>query len=122
MEKIIAFCGIDCSECKAFLATKEDNDNKRTEVAKEWSKEFGHEIKPEEINCVGCLDMTGPHINYCGMCEVRNCGAKKKVENCAYCVDYKCEKLEKFHEHASKAKERLEVIRQKVSKKKGSKK
>lgn len=117
MEKIIAFCGLDCSECSAFIATKENNDAKRREIAKEWSKEFGHEFKPEEINCYGCLDSTGPHINYCGVCEIRKCGMEKEVENCAYCVDYACEKLEKFHEQTSNAKKKLEEIRQRSLKK-----
>ena len=119
MGKMIAFCGIDCSECDAFIATKENSDAKRREVAKEWSKEFGQEFKPEEINCVGCLDTTGPHINYCSICEIRKCGTERAVENCAYCIDYKCEKLEKFHAQPREthAKKRLEEIRQKLLKK-----
>jgi hypothetical protein len=117
MEKIIAFCGLDCSECGAFIATKENSDAKRGEIAKEWSKAFGHEFKPEDINCYGCLDTTGPHIGYCSICEIRKCGTEKEVENCAYCIDYACEKLEKFHEHTPEAKKRLEVIRQKLPKK-----
>jgi hypothetical protein len=117
MEKIIAFCGIDCTDCKAFIVTQENSDAKRREVAKEWSKEFGHEIKPAEINCDGCLTRDGRHINYCSTCEIRKCGMEKEVENCAYCIDYKCEKLDKFHEQAPKAKKRLERIRQRLSKK-----
>jgi len=117
MDKIIAFCGINCTDCDAFLATREDDDAGRRKVAVEWSKEFGHEIKPEEINCDGCLSIDGRHISYCGTCEIRKCGMEKGVENCAYCVDYKCEKLDKFHEQAPKAKERLEEVWQKVSKK-----
>jgi len=117
MGKIIAFCGLDCFECGAFIATKENSDAKRREVAKEWSKEFGREFKPEEINCYGCLDITGPHIGYCGICEIRKCGMEKEVENCAYCIDYACEKLEKFHEQTPNAKKRLEEVRQKLPKK-----
>jgi hypothetical protein len=113
MEKIIAFCGLNCSECSAFIATKENSDLKRGEVAKEWSKAYDHEFKPEDINCYGCLDTAGPHIGYCNICEIRKCGTEKEVENCAYCIDYVCEKLEKFHEHATDAKKRLEAIRRK---------
>jgi len=117
MEKMTAFCGIVCTDCEAFIATREDNDAKRREIAKSWSKEFGHEIKPEEINCDGCLNVDERHISYCGTCEIRQCGIEKEVENCAYCIDYKCEKLDKFHEQASKAKKTLEEIRQKLPKK-----
>ena len=34
---MIACCGLDCSKCEAYLATQEDNDVKRAEVAKKWS-------------------------------------------------------------------------------------
>lgn len=113
MGKIIAFCGIDCSECKALIATRKNDNILRREIAEEWSKMFGHEIKPEEINCIGCLTVDGPHINYCSFCEIRKCGIEKGVKNCAYCIDYKCEKLAKFHEQAPEAKNRLEDIRNK---------
>jgi len=122
MEKMIAYCGIVCTDCDAFVATQEDDDAKRRKLAESWSKEFGHEIKPEEINCDGCLDTAGRHIGYCGTCEVRKCGMEKEVENCAYCIDYKCEKLDKFHEQAPKAKGTLEEIHQKIHKKKAKKK
>ena len=29
MKEMISFCGLDCHECGAFLATKEDDDQKR---------------------------------------------------------------------------------------------
>jgi len=116
MNELIAFCGIDCSECKAFVATQKNDNSMRKAVAEEWSKAFGHEMKPAEINCVGCVAKKGSHINYCSICEIRKCGSEKDVENCAYCADYKCEKLEKFHEQATKAKDKLEEIRRRQRK------
>jgi hypothetical protein len=115
--EMIAFCGINCSECKALIATQKDDDTMRREIAEEWSKAFGHEIKPGEINCEGCLIRDGRHINYCNTCEIRKCGLEKNVENCAYCIDYKCDNLAKFHEQASKAKNGLEEIRKQMHKK-----
>ena len=32
MDKIIAFCGAVCSECPAFLATKNDDDNEKKRI------------------------------------------------------------------------------------------
>ena len=49
MEKMIAFCGLACHECSALLATKANDDGKRAEVAKLWSKQFNTDIKPEDI-------------------------------------------------------------------------
>jgi len=42
MEKMVAFCGLVCTDCKAFIATQENNDAKRREIAEAWSKEYGH--------------------------------------------------------------------------------
>ena len=116
MEKMVAFCGLICTDCKAFIATQENDDAKRREVAEAWSKALGKEIKPEEINCEGCLTMDGRHISYCSICEIRKCGMEKEVENCAYCVDYSCEKLINFFEQVSEAKKTLEEIRQQLHK------
>jgi hypothetical protein len=33
LDEMIAFCGLDCYECGAFLATKENDDQKRVKVA-----------------------------------------------------------------------------------------
>ena len=122
MNKMIAYCGIVCTDCEAFTATQKNDNAKRKELAEAWSKEFSHEIKPEEINCDGCLSFDGRHISYCNVCEIRKCGIEKDVENCAGCVEYKCEKLEKFHEQAPKAKGNLEEIRLKMPKKNMKKK
>jgi len=116
MEKMVAFCGLICTDCKAFIATQENDDARRREVAEAWSKAFGREIKPEEINCDGCLTRDGRHINYCNVCEIRKCGMEKGVENCAFCVDYNCERLTKFFEEAPEAKKILAEIRQQLKK------
>ena len=116
MKKMVAFCGITCTDCKAFIATQENDDAKRKDIAETWSKAFGREIKPDEINCDGCLNIDGRHIGYCDICEIRKCGMEKDVKNCAYCVDYKCQKLDKFHEQAPEAKKILDGIRQQLHK------
>jgi hypothetical protein len=116
MVKIVAFCGLICTDCGAFIATQENDDAKRREVAEAWSKAFGHEIKPEDINCDGCLTVDGRHINYCSICEIRKCGMERGVENCAHCVDYACEKLTKSFDETSEARKTLEEIRQQLYK------
>ncbi len=42
---MIACCGLNCSKCKAYLATQEDNDVKRAEVAKKWSVQYSEFIE-----------------------------------------------------------------------------
>lgn len=111
MERIIAYCGLDCSVCPAYVATINNDDAARAKLAEEWGKAFNIEMKPEDINCDGCLSKDGRHVGYCSMCGIRQCGIEKAVENCAHCVDYSCEKVSAFHLQAAPAKETLDTIR-----------
>jgi len=110
MNGMIVFCGLDCHECGAFLATKENSDKKRTEVAQEWSRLFKAEVKPEDINCEGCLSDGGLLFNYCKVCEIRKCGKEKDLLNCGYCVEYSCHKLDFIFSKAPDDKKRLDKI------------
>jgi len=111
MDKIIGVCGLTCSECPAYKATQSDDDAERKRVAEMWSKEYGAEIKPEDINCDGCTVLDGRNFGYCSKCEIRACGLGRKVQNCAHCSEYACEKLGKFFEMAPQAKETLDGIK-----------
>ena len=98
-EKHIAMCGLDCSSCAAFIATKNNDDKLREKTAKEWTERYmaaGRNrppVKPEDINCLGCLSQSGPVYLYCLKCEIRKCGLDKGVKNCRECKKYKCDKL-----------------------------
>ena len=110
MNEMISRCGLACNECPAFLATQSNDDAKRAEVAAQWSKEYQSEIKPEDINCDGCVSTTGRLINHAPNCEVRNCSIEKEVENCGFCADYACNKLDQIFNMAPDAKKRLDGI------------
>jgi hypothetical protein len=96
--KHIAYCGLDCTKCPVYIATKENDDEKRRETAAVWNRKFRLDLKPEDINCGGCLVDSclteragGEHT-----CLVHMCGREKGVINCAYCVDYVCGNLDQF--------------------------
>lgn len=111
MEKMIAYCGLICnSECPAFIATQKDDDEARKKVAERWSSEK-YPLRPEDINCDGCLVVDGRLLAFCKDCEARRCGLARGVKNCAYCEEYPCEKLDDMHRQAPKAKLRLDEIR-----------
>ena len=110
MNTMISFCGLSCDTCPAFIATLTNDDNKRAEIAEQWSKEYNTEIKPEDINCDGCTCISGRHINHCNVCEIRKCALEKKVTNCGYCADYACDKLDFIFNAAPDAKKRLDEI------------
>ncbi len=110
MKNQIAYCGIDCAGCPAYIAKKTNDENLRKKTAAEWSKMFNAQMKPEDINCDGCT-ATGQHILYCdSMCEIRKCAIQKNVTNCAYCEKYACETLTAFLKQVPEAKERLDKI------------
>lgn len=111
MSKNIAYCGLDCSACPALIATVNNDDALRTKVAEQWSKDYGAEFKAEDINCDGCVGKDGRHVGYCNVCEIRLCGVKNEVENCAHCKDYSCEKISSFHANVTEAKSTLDEIR-----------
>jgi hypothetical protein len=112
MDPIIAYCGIVCTDCPAWKATKANDQEALKELAANWSKEFGVEISPEDCRCVGCLGDKGPQIGYLEQCEMRKCAVPKGVENCAHCDDYACETLQKWFESVPQSKEKLDSIRE----------
>jgi len=111
MERMIAYCGAICSECPTYIATQKDDNEERKKVAELWSKQFRIDLKPEDINCDGCLTENGRLFGHCQTCEIRTCAREKGVKNCAYCEDFACEKLSKFFSRFPKAKQTLEEIR-----------
>jgi hypothetical protein len=110
MEKMIAYCGLVCSDCPTFLATQNDDDIMRQKTAELLSEKYGLNFKPEEINCDGCMADSRKLIGYCHTCEVRKCGRAKAVENCAVCDEQPCDKLKKFHEFSPDAKKCFDAL------------
>ena len=117
MQEMIAYCGLVCTGCPAYIATQENSDTLRKQVVEKWSSDQ-YPLKIEDINCDGCLSVGKRLIKFCNACEVRACGTVKKVENCAHCGDYVCAKLEKLWGivNSAEAKARLENIRKNLSK------
>ncbi len=112
MERLVACCGITCSDCPAFIAAKTDDDGLRKKTAAEWSQQYGADIKPEDVNCAGCTVTEGPHIGHWSECGIRQCCSGRGVENCARCDDYACDQLAKFLEMVPAAKQTLDGLRQ----------
>jgi hypothetical protein len=108
---MIACCGVDCSKCEGYIATHEDDDQKRAEVAEKWSVQYHSDIKPEHINCNGCKSTGAKFFFTENICEIRKCNMKKSTANCAECAEYKCKKLEDFIVQAPAAGEALEALR-----------
>ena len=112
MEHNIGYCGLDCIQCKAFIATRDNNDEIRKKTAMEWSTKE-NQLKPDDIHCLGCHS-DELIFALCLECGIRNCAKKKGINTCAECDDYPCaDKLQANWAHfpGSTAKDNLDSLR-----------
>lgn len=87
MKDMIAYCGLDCEKCDAYIATINDDQHLREKTAKLWAKLNNAPILPEHINCQGCR-AGGVKTVFCEhMCEIRKCALKKRVSTCGDCPE-----------------------------------
>ncbi len=93
MERIIACCGLLCSDCDAYLATQANDLEALERLARQWQLE---DATAEATMCDGCLTQTGRQTGYCSTCEIRACCLERGVANCAHCTDYACDQLDAF--------------------------
>ena len=93
MDKI-AYCGLNCETCDAYLATKSNDQALRVKTAELWSKLNGITILPDEINCEGCRG-NGVKTVYCSsICPIRQCALKRAVDTCGSCSEIEsCKKV-----------------------------
>lgn len=110
-ERIVAYCGLVCSDCEAYIATRDNDIEALQNMAEATSKQFGVTMTIDDARCNGCLATEGYQCGYCTQCEVRICAVERGVANCAHCTDFGCETLAAFLAHAPKARQTLEAIR-----------
>ena len=85
MGNMIAYCGLDCETCDAYLATLHDDQELREKTAKLWAELNQAPILPEHINCEGCR-AEGVKTIYCeSLCGIRQCAMQKGVTTCGGC-------------------------------------
>ncbi|MEJ2638653.1 MAG: DUF3795 domain-containing protein [Desulfosarcinaceae bacterium] len=110
MEEMIAYCGLTCTKCPSYLATQADDDEARRKTAAFYAEKFGFQLRPEDINCDGCLSTGTRLIGYCQACDIRKCAQAKAVAHCIACDDQPCEKLKQFHQFSPDAKAAFEAL------------
>lgn len=116
MEINIAACGLICSKCDAFVATRLNDPAKLELVAADWRKRYKCDaITAGNIRCTGCMTEGGPKCGHCeNGCQVRKCAMKKGVSVCGECAEYPCAVLNELHgymgDQAVPQKKMLEAI------------
>ncbi|MFH1035442.1 MAG: DUF3795 domain-containing protein [Pseudomonadota bacterium] len=107
----IAYCGLDCALCPAYLATSRQDQGLRRCTAREWSRVHDSSIEPRQINCLGCQQTAGPRFFICHQCFIRVCGLARGHETCADCQDFPCPRLKRLLDLAPTARDNLESLR-----------
>ena len=104
MEKLIAYCGLNCAVCDARIATMNDDDELRKATAEKWRVAYNAtDITPSMINCTGCRE-TGVKINHCDMCEIRKCAIFRGFSTCGDCQEMKtCSIISGIHKYVPEA-------------------
>lgn len=108
MDKMIAYCGLDCKKCDAYLATINDDWALREKTAKLWSKLNGIDILPEQINCEGCR-VDGVKTVFCDkLCPIRKCAIGNNMTTCGFCKRLmECDKVSMVISNNKEALKRL---------------
>jgi hypothetical protein len=97
---MISYCGIDCSKCETFLATRTNSDKERKNIAEKCLVEHNVKLNLEEINCHGCKSDKVKCSFAEDLCAIRKCNIEKSTPHCAACAEYKCDQLKKIIESA----------------------
>jgi len=120
MSEALSYCGLVCTTCPIYLATrevnKEEQTKKRTDIARMCKEQYGMKFELSDItDCDGCRTKGGRLFSGCNNCVVRECAKQKAIENCAYCSEYICQKLESFFVTDPAAKSRLDEVKNRIS-------
>ncbi len=119
MSEMLSYCGLVCNTCPIYLVTREINREeqarKRAEIARLCREQYGMKYEIADItDCDGCRIENGKLFSGCKDCAIRNCAQQKKIENCAYCIEYPCEKLENFFIKDPETRTRLDEVRSSI--------
>ena len=87
MDDLIAYCGLNCAACDAYLATLHNDQALRERTAKLWAELNNAPILPEHINCQGCRT-EGVKTVFCDhLCGIRQCALKRGAATCGSCPE-----------------------------------
>jgi hypothetical protein len=97
MEPAIAFCGVSCGVCPAYVATRAGDADALEQVLVEWQAYFhASNLVVADILCDGCQARGGRLNGYCQYCAIRSCALERGVSTCAECDEYACAQLERL--------------------------
>ena len=79
---MVAYCCLECDKCDVYIATKNNDDELRAKVAKQWK------MDAEKLYCDGCKSE-----NALFNCDAKKCAIARGLPTCAHCDDFpSCDK------------------------------
>jgi hypothetical protein len=94
MNKMMAACGVICSDCPAYHAATNGVAYQRR-IVEAWHRIYGLTEAPENISCGGCLGSDEDLFHTSGRCRARRCCRGRGFASCAECPKERCQDLEK---------------------------
>jgi hypothetical protein len=88
--KKLNYCGYVCpADCPMYVATIENNDDKKKEAYITWKIEERHGVAfdPGQVFCYGCKSPGKPEGIVLKHCTVRQCAIEKGYDCCIACDD-----------------------------------
>ena len=87
----------------------------KLDIIRLCKESYNIDYKIEDItDCNGCTRSSEKMFSSCINCNIRKCVLYKEIDNCAYCRDYPCDNLTSIFKEDPAAKERLDIIRDKI--------
>jgi len=89
---LLAPCGLYCGVCGIYMATRDGNQ----ELRQKLSKVYG--TKVAKTACRGCMQPEPADCRFplCDACVIRKCVIGNKLQSCAQCNNFPCEKIANF--------------------------
>lgn len=78
-----AYCCLECPKCELFIATRDNNEKLKAEVAQKWGMNKNKDFKLENFRCFGCKSENPGY--FCTDCTVKKCAIEKNLPTCAHC-------------------------------------
>jgi hypothetical protein len=95
-EKLVAICGLYCGACPAYIATKQNNEEKTKALSQQFGGGRGA-FSREDLLCEGCLG-GGRLASFCKKCVMRDCSAtKSNIKRCSDCSEFPCSRITNFN-------------------------
>jgi len=111
MARMIAYCGLMCTDCPGYIATQANDWAALEKLAERARIEFNSPNATAASSlCDGCLSASERKCAYCAECSIRACAIAKGVANCGTCPEYGCEKISGFMAMAPEVKATLDAI------------